>query len=104
MSDKFNFTIKVVATPPLFFKKGVVILLEFVTIIKDERKKLGISRRQFAITCGISASYLGEIERGEKQNPSVETLEKIRKGLNHYSNREKFKLFVEDKECSHERS
>ncbi|MFV5767252.1 helix-turn-helix domain-containing protein [Mammaliicoccus sciuri] len=79
-------------------------MLEFVTIIKNERKKLGISRRQFAITCGVSPSYLGEIERGEKKNPSVDTLEKIRKGLNHYSNKEKFKLFGEDKECYYERS
>lgn len=73
-------------------------MLEFVTIIKKERKKLGISRRQFAITCGISPSYLGEIERGEKKNPSADTLEKIRKGLNYYADKEKFKLFVEDKE------
>lgn len=77
-------------------------MLEFAVITKKEREKLGISRRQFAITCGVSASYLGEIERGEKQNPSADTLEKIRKGLNHYSSKDKFKLFVEDKECSHE--
>lgn len=54
-------------------------------IIEQERKKFGISRRAFAITCGISPSYLGELERGEKGNPSSKTIRKIVNGFNKHS-------------------
>lgn len=56
-------------------------------IIKQEREKFGISRRAFAITCGISPSYLGEIERGEKSNPSSQTIRKIVNGFNKHNSK-----------------
>lgn len=58
-------------------------------IIKQEREKFGISRRAFAITCGISPSYLGEIERGEKSNPSSKTIRKIVNGFNKNNSKNK---------------
>lgn len=44
-----------------------------------ENKKLGLNRT--ARKAGISGSYLSDIEKGKKQNPSMDTLKSISKAL-----------------------
>lgn len=49
--------------------------------IKLFRNIRGYSQEQLALRAGLNTSYLGQIERGEK-NPTILTLEKIAKALN----------------------
>lgn len=44
------------------------------------RLQRGMSQEQLALHSGINTSYLGQVERGEK-NPTIKTLEKIAIGL-----------------------
>jgi transcriptional regulator with XRE-family HTH domain len=44
--------------------------------IRIFRQKSGLSQEQLALQSGMNTSYIGQIERGEK-NPTVRTLEKI---------------------------
>jgi len=48
--------------------------------IRQERKKLGISQEQFAELSGFHRTYIGHVERGEK-NITVGGLLKIAKAL-----------------------
>ena len=48
--------------------------------IKDARKRLEISQMKLAEMCGVSTSYIGEIEIGRKF-PSDATLQKIADAL-----------------------
>ncbi len=49
--------------------------------IREERKKLGYSQDELADRSGLHTTYIGGIERGEK-NPTVTTLQKISDALN----------------------
>ncbi|WP_028549999.1 helix-turn-helix domain-containing protein [Paenibacillus sp. UNC451MF] len=44
------------------------------------RQKSGLSQEQLALLSNMNTSYIGQIERGEK-NPTVRTLEKIAAAL-----------------------
>ncbi|MDU2209875.1 MAG: helix-turn-helix transcriptional regulator [Eubacterium sp.] len=44
------------------------------------RIKSGLSQEQLALNAGVNTSYIGQIERGEK-NPTIKTLEKIASAL-----------------------
>ncbi|MEK3984263.1 helix-turn-helix transcriptional regulator [Paenibacillus sp. FSL K6-3166] len=48
--------------------------------IRILRLKNGFSQEQLALNAGVNTSYIGQIERGEK-NPTIKTLEKISKAL-----------------------
>ncbi len=48
--------------------------------IKERRKTLGYSQMDLAEHCGVSTSYIGEIEIGRKF-PSADTLQKISDAL-----------------------
>ena len=48
--------------------------------IRKIRKEEGLSLELFALRCDMNAAYIGHIERGV-QNPSLNTLERICKGL-----------------------
>lgn len=48
--------------------------------IRILRFQKGLSQEQLALHVGINTSYLGQVERGEK-NPTIKTLEKIANGL-----------------------
>ena len=48
--------------------------------VSELRKKLGMTQEEFAFACGINRTYIGEIERGEK-NVSLDYITKIAKGL-----------------------
>jgi len=40
-----------------------------------------MTQQQLANLSGISQSYINELERGKKKNPSKKTLDKLAKGL-----------------------
>jgi len=49
--------------------------------IQNERKKLGYSQEAFAHQCDLHRTYMGAIERGER-NISLLNIRKISKALN----------------------
>lgn len=49
--------------------------------IRLTRKSKGLSQEQLALRAEINASYMGQVERGEK-NPTIEVLGKIAAALN----------------------
>ncbi len=51
-------------------------LIELGNQIREERKKKGLSQEQLAFDAGVDRSYIGGIERGER-NVSFLTLVKI---------------------------
>ncbi|MEK3742403.1 helix-turn-helix domain-containing protein [Brevibacillus fluminis] len=48
--------------------------------IRLHRLKNGMSQEQLALNAGVNTSYIGQIERGEK-NPTIKVLEKISSAL-----------------------
>ena len=44
------------------------------------RKEKGLTQEALALLCGIDRTYIGRLERGER-NPSLLILDKIAKGL-----------------------
>ena len=49
--------------------------------IRNYRNREGLSQEELAERCGLHATYIGQLERGEK-NATLESMEKIVKGLN----------------------
>lgn len=49
--------------------------------IKKFRMALGLSQESLAEKCGLHRTYIGSVERGER-NITLKTLEKISKALN----------------------
>ncbi|MBT2762403.1 helix-turn-helix transcriptional regulator [Paenibacillus sp. ISL-20] len=49
--------------------------------IRFLRLQKGMSQEQLALNSSVNISYLGQIERGEKNNCTINTLEKIATGL-----------------------
>ena len=54
--------------------------LRFGRAIRSKREKLGVSQEAFADMCGLDRTYIGGIERGER-NVSLVNIEKIAKTL-----------------------
>lgn len=48
--------------------------------IRSLRKRKGLSQEQLALRAEINASYMGQVERGEK-NPTIDVLAKIAAAL-----------------------
>lgn len=48
--------------------------------IRQLRKERGLSQEQLALRAEINASYMGQVERGEK-NPTIDVLSKIAHAL-----------------------
>lgn len=57
------------------------ILLSFGHQIRHERKKLHLSQEEFASIVGVHRTYMGAIERGEK-NITLLNIQKISNALN----------------------
>ena len=57
------------------------ILLRFGQSVQDRRKSLGLSQEQLAELAGVHRTYIGMIERAEK-NITLLNIEKIAKSLN----------------------
>lgn len=56
------------------------IRVRFGKALRARRKKLGVSQEEFADMCGLDRTYIGGIERGER-NVSLVNLEKIAQAL-----------------------
>lgn len=52
----------------------------FGEVIRNERLRLKLSQEELAFESGISLTYMGEIERGEKM-VSLETIVRVASGL-----------------------
>ena len=56
------------------------ILLALAKRVRAERKKLGLSQEDFADKAGFHRTYIGMIERGER-NITLSNIEKLSKAL-----------------------
>jgi transcriptional regulator with XRE-family HTH domain len=56
------------------------ILKQFGDKVRAERTRLGLSQEELAARAGVHRTYIGMIERGEK-NITLENIEKIAKAL-----------------------
>ena len=56
------------------------IRLRFGKLVRKRRQKLGVSQEEFAHMCDLDRTYIGGIERGER-NVSLVNIEKIARGL-----------------------
>jgi len=61
--------------------KHITIQKRFGERVRELRKEQGYSQEEFAHACGLHRTYIGSIERGEK-NITVGNIEKIAKALN----------------------
>jgi len=57
------------------------ILIKFGKKVREERDKLGLSQEELAARAGVHRTYIGMIERAEK-NITLENIQKICKALN----------------------
>ncbi len=55
-------------------------LEKFGEKVRDERHKLGLSQEELASRAGVHRTYIGMIERAEK-NITLENIEKVAKAL-----------------------
>lgn len=53
---------------------------QFAAAVRARRQKLGLSQEKFAEACGLHRTYVGAIERGER-NVSLVNIGKIAKAL-----------------------
>lgn len=56
------------------------IRIRFGKAVRARREKMGVSQEEFAHICGLDRTYIGGIERGER-NVALVNIEKIAKGL-----------------------
>lgn len=56
------------------------VLIKFGKKVRDERLRLGLSQEDLASRAGVHRTYIGMIERAEK-NITLENIEKIAKAL-----------------------
>ena len=56
------------------------ILIKFGNKVRDERKKLGLSQEELASRADVHRTYIGMIERAEK-NITLENIEKVANAL-----------------------
>lgn len=56
------------------------IRVRFGESVRKRRRKLGVSQEEFADMCSLDRTYIGGIERGER-NVSLINIGKIAKGL-----------------------
>ena len=54
--------------------------VRFGRTVRRRRQKLGVSQEEFADICGLDRTYMGGIERGER-NLSLVNIEKIALGF-----------------------
>ena len=56
------------------------ILIKFGNKVRKERDKLELSQEELAVKAGVHITYIGMIERAEK-NTTLENIEKVAKAL-----------------------
>lgn len=72
----------------------------FSNNIKKLREEKGLGVNELSRLSGVNASYISALERGEKENPTINTLEKIAIALEvplDYLTRKSAKAMIEDK-------
>lgn len=52
--------------------------------IKDMRKKLKMSQREFSDLCGVSRVYISNLENNKIKNPGSNTLKQIEESVKNY--------------------
>ncbi len=57
------------------------VLIKFGQKVRGERKRLGLSQEELASRASVHRTYIGMIERAEK-NITLENIEKVAKALN----------------------
>ena len=57
------------------------VLVKFGGKVREERTKLGLSQEELASRAGVHRTYIGMIERAEK-NITLENIQKVCKALN----------------------
>lgn len=63
--------------PLIFF---ILIIMNIGQVIKDTRKQKGQTQNEFALSCGITQTYLSQIENNSKE-PNLSTLKVISQNL-----------------------
>lgn len=56
------------------------IRVRFGEAVRQKRRKLGVSQEAFADLCGLDRTYIGGIERGER-NVALVNIQKIARAL-----------------------
>jgi transcriptional regulator with XRE-family HTH domain len=56
------------------------IRIRFGKAVRKKRNRLGVSQEEFADICGLDRTYIGGIERGER-NVALVNIERIAKAL-----------------------
>ena len=69
------------ARKPLPSEERPLVLVKFGLAVRQYRKELGMTQEEFADACGIDRSYMGGVERGERNLALVNTA-RIIKTLN----------------------
>jgi transcriptional regulator with XRE-family HTH domain len=54
--------------------------IRFGKVLRERRRKLGVSQEAFADLCGLDRTYVGGIERGER-NVALVNIEKLARAL-----------------------
>lgn len=54
--------------------------IRFGKVLRVRRRKLGVSQEEFADLCGLDRTYVGGIERGER-NLGLVNIEKLARAL-----------------------
>ncbi len=54
--------------------------IRFGKVLRERRRKLGVSQEAFADLCGLDRTYIGGIERGER-NVALINIEKLARAL-----------------------
>jgi transcriptional regulator with XRE-family HTH domain len=54
--------------------------IRFGKVLRERRLKLGVSQEAFADLCGLDRTYVGGIERGER-NVALVNIEKLARAL-----------------------
>lgn len=57
------------------------VLIKFGKKVREERTKIGLSQEKLASRAGVHRTYIGMIERAEK-NITLENIQKVCKALN----------------------
>ncbi len=65
----------------IFMKIYYMILKNFGNAVREQRKLRGFSQEELSFRAGLHRTYIGMIERGEK-NITLVNIEKIAKALN----------------------
>lgn len=59
----------------------MTVIIAFGKILREKRKQVGLSQEKLALLCGLDRTYIGLLERAERQ-PSISTIFVICEKLN----------------------